>query len=146
MPTVPNKTIYGQNCEARVFLDGIPAPGFDFATKVKVTEVATLHRRNYLNRDRGVTDKHIDGYDISLESDVRDFRAKELFKARDALRDANQPVPVISVLLRFTLRDGTPKAYMYTECEEKVDFDSGDRTNEATFSWSFQAEDEQTVA
>lgn len=142
---IPDKTIYGQNCRVRCFLDGVPKGRTDLATSVKLTQDATIHSRNYLGKKRRVTDKHVDGYSVSLKMDVVNFELQTALRERDAARDANTSVPELTVLLEFTLRNGREVAYMATGCEDKNDLDASERTKEVEFNVEFTAEDLEPV-
>lgn len=146
MASLPNKTIYGQNCQVTMFLDGITVPGTEFATEIKITQVVTMHRRNYLGRRRSVTDKHIDGYDASMKMDVRDSRLLDQLALRDLHRDENQPVESLSLVADFTLRNGVDVVYALVECEDKTDIDSGDRVKESEYNVEIQAQDRVKVS
>lgn len=138
---IPDKTIYGQNVKVKVFLDGTPKGGPEMATSCKITQVSTQHSRNYLGRKRRVTDKHVDGYDLSLKMDYKNGALQRALMERDRARDDNTSVPELTVVVELTLRNGREEVYAFTGAEDKNDIDAGDRTKEVEYNLELACED-----
>lgn len=141
-----DKALYGRNVRTSFFVGGQRVPGVELATTVKQTEAKTMIRRGYLGKKRLTTDSILDGYDISMSFDVRNGRVFDMLKERDDALDNNQDVPELTVMIVWTLRDGTQVAYMYGPCEGKCDFDGGQHGSEATYSVELQAEERTKVS
>lgn len=141
MPAIPDMGLYGDNVEARVYIDGQPQPGLEYASSIKIKQDSTIHKRNHLGRKRQRVGKQVDGYTISLAMDLANTRLLDKLRDRDAKRDANQPVPVLAVSFKFTLRTGQEVMYMASGCEEEDDIDASDRQQEVIFNMTITAED-----
>lgn len=141
MPAIPDMGIFGDAVECRVYVDGQPQPGTEYASSIKIKQDSTIHKRNHLGRKRQRVGKQVDGYTISLAMDLTTTRMLDKFRERDAKRDANQPVPVLTCSFKFTLRTGQEVMYMATGCEEEDDIDASDRQQEVVFNVTITAED-----
>lgn len=146
MATTPDMGIYGDNVEVRIFIDGQPQGGPEYANSIKIKQDATIHKRNHLGRKRQRVGKQVDGYTVSLSMDLATTTLMDRLQARDDARDANRPVPDLSVSAKFTLRTGVEVMYLFTSCEDTNDIDAGERTQEVGFNVEFACEDRQKVA
>lgn len=146
MAGLPNAGIFGDNVEIRVFIDGQPQPGLEFANSIKIKQDATIHKRNHLGRKRQRVAKQVDGYTIDLSLDVTDTQLLDKLRDRDDKRDANLLVPELTIAFKFTLRTGVEVMYMATGCEDSTDIDAGDRNQEVGFNVQITAEDVEKVA
>ena len=146
MATTPDMGIYGDNVEVRIFIDGQPQGGPEYANSIKIKQDATIHKRNHLGRKRQRVGKQVDGYTVSLSMDLASTTLMDRLQGRDDARDANRPVPDLSVSFKFTLRTGVEVMYLCTGCEETNDIDAGERNQEVGFNVEFSCEDRQKVA
>lgn len=146
MPNTPDVPIYGDNVEFRVFIDGQPQGGPEYANKIAIKQDATIHKHNHIGRKRQRVGKQVDGYTVSLSMEVSDFRLADKLAERDALRDENQPVPEVTLTAKFTLRTGQEVMYLFSGCEDTNDFDIGDRNAVPGFNVEFTCEDREKVA
>lgn len=146
MAGLPNAGIFGDNVEIRVFIDGQPQPGLEFANSIKIKQDSTIHKRNHLGRKRQRVAKQVDGYTIDLSLDVTDTQLLDKLRDRDDKRDANLLVPELTIAFKFTLRTGVEVMYMATGCEDSTDIDAGDRNQEVGFNVQITAEDVEKVA
>lgn len=146
MATTPDMGIYGDNVEIRVYVDGQPQGGPEYANSIKIKQDATIHKRNHLGRKRQRVGKQVDGYTVNLSMDLATTTLMDKLQARDDKRDANEPVPDLTLSVKFTLRTGVETMYMLTGCEDSNDIDAGDRNQEVGFNVEFTCEDRQKVA
>lgn len=146
MSSIPDSGIYGDNVELRLFVDGQPQGGPEYASSVNIKEEAVIHKRGHLGRKRVRVNKQIDCYTIKLAMDLASTRLLDKLRARDDARDANRPVPDLTMSIKFTLRTGVEVVYVATRCEESHDTDSPDKDQEVVFNMEITAEDVRKVA
>lgn len=146
MASIPDAGIYGDNVSITLFVDGVPQPGTEYATAVKIKQENTIHKRNHLGRKRQRITKQVNGYTITFAMDLATTKLLDKFRERDDARDANRAVPELNLMVNFDLRDGTSVAYMATGCEETTDVDSPDREQEVVYNVEISAEDFTKVA
>lgn len=145
MSSIPDMGIYGDNVTVKVFIDGQPQGGPEYATSIKIKQEATIHKRNHLGRKRMRVGKQVDGYTVSLAMDLANTTLLDRLRARDDARDANQAVPDLTLAVKFTLRTGQEKQYTLVRCEDEPDVNAGDRTQEVEFNVNLTCEDMQPV-
>lgn len=145
MSSIPQMGIFGDNVEVRLFVDGQPQGGPEYATSIKIKQEATIHKRNHLGRKRQRIGKQVDSYTINLAMDLATTGLLDKLKARDTARDQNNPVPDLTLSFKFTLRTGAEVVYAATRCEETNDLDAGDRNQEVGFNVEISAEDVRRV-
>jgi len=146
MPSIPDVGITGDNVEVRVFIDGQPQGGPEYATSLKIKQDATIHKRNHLGRKRQRVSKQVDGYTINLAMDLATTKLPDKLRERDDKRDENQPVPDLTCSIKFTLRTGVEVMYMASGCEDTNDIDAGERTQEVGFNVELTCEDLTKIA
>ena len=112
MASIPDAGIYGDNVTITVFVDGVPQPGTEYATAVKVKQENTIHKRNHLGRKRQRITKQVNGYTITFALDFATTKLLDKFRERDDARDANRAVPELNLMLNFDLRDEIGRAHV----------------------------------
>jgi len=145
MSSIPDMGIFGDNVEVRVFIDGQPQGGPEYATSIKIKQEATIHKRNHLGRKRQRIGKQVDSYTINLAMDLATTRLMDKLRERDTKRDQNLSVPDLTLSFKFTLRTGQEAVYTATKCEESNDIDASDRNQEVQFNVEISAEDVRKV-
>lgn len=145
MSSIPDMGIFGDNVEVRVFINGQPQGGPEYATSIKIKQEATIHKRNHLGRKRQRIGKQVDSYTINLAMDLATTRLMDKLRERDTKRDQNLSVPDLTLSFKFTLRTGQEAVYTATKCEESNDIDASDRNQEVQFNVEISAEDVRKV-
>ena len=145
MSSIPDMGIFGDNVEVRVFINGQPPGGPEYATSIKIKQEATIHKRNHLGRKRQRIGKQVDSYTINLAMDLATTRLMDKLRERDTKRDQNLSVPDLTLSFKFTLRTGQEAVYTATKCEESNDIDASDRNQEVQFNVEISAEDVRKV-
>lgn len=146
MASIPDMGIYGDNARCRIFIDGQPQDGTQYATSIKIKPEVNIHKRGHMGRKRKRVGKQLLGYTISLAMDVANLSLWDKLRERDDKRDANQPVPELTVQLTFVLRNGREVSYIATGCEDTTDIDAGDQESEVAYNVEISAEDVRKVA
>lgn len=143
--TNPKLPLTGRNITVTVFLDGKPQPQTDVCKSIEVDEVAQMFRDKYLGRDRDRTDKTVSGYDVKLELDYTDATLIKALLNQQTLRDANLPVPNLSIGMILSNRDGTADGYIVQNCVSKFNFSFKGKDERGMVRLELQGEDLKTV-
>lgn len=131
----------GENVPLTVFVDRVPQRHADICKKLSVEEDSVDHADQYNGRARVVRDKQVDGYSAEIDLDIYDSTLLDALLAVQAKRDANQPIPEITVLFTLNNRDGAVQAYYLTKCVSKYKLEVGGRTESVGQTLSIKAED-----
>lgn len=142
----PKLVLRGENIEVTLFVNRVPQRVSQLVKSMKITQVAVQHRDQYLGRQRARTDKQVDGYDASLELDYSDSVLIDALMAQDAAREANQPVPEITLKFDAHNRDGSLNSYFLTRVTSKFDLGMSGRTESVSQTVELQAEDLKKAA
>jgi hypothetical protein len=137
----PIPVLRGENVAITVFVNNVPYRQSDTCKTFKIAEAAVMHRDQYLGRKRAKGDKQVDGYDVSIEMDYSNCALMDALLAQTAAREANQPVPSITILFQAQNRDGTSNAHFVTDCQSKFELNAGGRTEAVGFSFELQGEE-----
>ncbi|SRR5258707_9384932 len=136
----PALVLRGENVALRVFVNNQPQTVQDLVKSFKVEEQAVMHRDQYLGRNRARTDKQVDGFDVSIEADFANTALLDALQAQEAAREANLPVPTITIGFQLVQRDGTLKAYAVDRLQAKYGLNVGGRTDSVGQTIELQGE------
>jgi hypothetical protein len=133
MPS-PKLALHGENVEAKVFINNVPQRDASVLIKsLEVTQDAVMHQDDYLGQSRSRNDKQLKGYGFNLEMDTADNALMDALIAVDAAREANQPIPDVTISFSMTDRNtGTISSYFLTEMAAKFDVGFGGRTEKVS--------------
>lgn len=124
----PELPLTGENTPIKVFLGNQPFGISDTVDSWSVTEDAVIHTDQYMGRDRARYDKQINGYDMNISADLTNTTLLAAIFAQDAAREANQPIPDLSIEVQARQRNGLVKSFVLTKGVAKWDIKSGSRT------------------
>lgn len=137
----PKPVLRGENVPVVVFVDRVPQRASDVIKSLKITESATQHRDKYLGQRRDRPDKQVDGFDASVELDVSDSVLMDSLIAQNTAREANQPIPEITLKFDLENRDGAVQSYFLSRLTSKFELNVGGKNESVTMSLELQAED-----
>ncbi len=139
--TNPKLPLTGRNITLFVFINGSPTQATDLAKSVTITEQVVRYRDKYLGRDRDRPDEQTIGYDAQIELDYAGAQLISALLAQKAARQALLPVPVISIGLTMSNRDGSADSYVLQNCTTQISIKMPGKDDRGTTSLDIQAED-----
>lgn len=142
----PELPLTGQDTPIKVFLGNQPFGVSDTIDSWSVTEDAVIHKDQYMGRQRHRLDKQLNGYDMSISSDMTNTTLLAALIAQQAARDANQPIPELAVEVQARQRNGLVKSFMLVKGVGKTDIKGGGRTERIKQGLDLNFEDLLPVA
>lgn len=139
--TNPKLPVTGRNVTLFIFINGTPTQATDLAKSISITEQVVRYRDKYLGRDRDRPDEQTIGYDAQIDLDYAGTQLISALLAQKAARQALLPVPVISIGLTISNRDGSADSYVLQNCTTQIAIKMPGKDDRGSISLDIQAED-----
>jgi hypothetical protein len=133
----------GENIRAKILINNSPQDGPSALIKtMKIAQEAQIHEDQYLGEKRTRYDKQINGYTVTIESDLANMQLVDALMARDDARENNQAIPEIGLTWSAVDRaTGQTVGYFLTRIEGKWDIGFDGRVERAKLSMEYKASD-----